>query len=62
MDILNITEKPEIDETIQEYEYHSYEPIAGTNLNNLVKLDYVLKRRTCSHTRLSRILFLTGSW
>jgi len=34
MDILNITEKPQIDETIQEYEYHSYEPIAGTNLNN----------------------------
>jgi len=34
MDILNITEKPQIDETIQENEYHSYEPIAGTNLNN----------------------------
>jgi len=34
MDILNITEKPQIDETIQEYEYHSYKPIAGTNLNN----------------------------
>jgi len=34
MDILNITEKPQIDETIQEYEYHSYEPIASTNLNN----------------------------
>jgi len=34
MDILNITEKPQIDETIEEYEFHSYEPIAGTNLNN----------------------------
>ena len=34
MDILNITEKPEIDESIEEYEYHSYEPITGTNLNN----------------------------
>jgi len=34
MDILNITEKPQIDETIEEYEYHSYEPTAGTNLNN----------------------------
>jgi len=34
MDILNITEKPEIDESIEEYEYHSYEPINGTNLNN----------------------------
>ena len=34
MSILNITEKPEIDVSIEEYEYHSYEPIAGTNLNN----------------------------
>jgi len=34
MDILNITEKPQIDETIEEYEYHSYKPIAGTYLNN----------------------------
>jgi len=33
MDILSITEKPEIDESIKEYEYHSYEPITSTNLN-----------------------------
>jgi len=33
MDILNITQKPEIDESIERYEYHSYEPITGTNLN-----------------------------
>jgi len=33
MDILNITEKPEIDQSIKEYEYHSYEPITGTDLN-----------------------------
>jgi len=33
MDILSITEKPEIDESIERYEYHSYEPITGTNLN-----------------------------
>ena len=33
MDILNITDKPEIDESIEEYEYHSYEPITGTDLN-----------------------------
>jgi len=33
MDILNITEKPEIDQSIEKYEYHSYEPIAGTDLN-----------------------------
>jgi len=33
MDILNVTEKPEIDQSIEEYEYHSYEPITGTDLN-----------------------------
>jgi len=33
MEILNITEKPEIDESIERYEYHSYEPITATDLN-----------------------------
>ena len=33
MDILNITQKPEIDESNERYEYHSYEPITGTDLN-----------------------------
>jgi len=34
MNILNITEKTQIDEAVEEYEYRSYEPITGTNLNN----------------------------
>ena len=34
MDILRVTENPVIDESIEEYEYHEYEPITGTNLNN----------------------------
>ena len=29
-----ITETPLIDESIEEYEYHEYDPITGTNLNN----------------------------
>jgi len=33
MDILSITQKPEIYESIKPYEYHSYEPITGTDLN-----------------------------
>jgi len=33
MDIFNITEKPGIDQSIEKYEYHSYEPITGTDLN-----------------------------
>jgi len=31
--IFNITEKTKIDESIEEYEYHSYVPITGTDLN-----------------------------
>ena len=33
-DILKFTETPLIDESIEEYEYHEYDPITGTNLNN----------------------------
>ena len=33
-EILSFTEKPIIDESIQEYEYHEYEPQTRTNLNS----------------------------
>ena len=33
-DILKFTETSLIDESIQEYEYHEYDPITDTNLNN----------------------------
>ena len=33
-DILKFTDSPIIDESIEKYEYHEYEPITGTNLNN----------------------------
>ena len=33
-DILEFTKTPNIDESIEEYEYHEYEPITGTSLNN----------------------------
>ena len=33
-DILKNTDTSIIDESIEEYEYHEYEPITGTNLNN----------------------------
>ena len=32
--ILKFTDNPNIDESIKEYEYHEYEPITGTSLNN----------------------------
>ena len=33
-DIWIFTETPIIDESIEEYEHHEYDPITGTNLNN----------------------------
>ena len=33
-DILKFTDNSIIDESIEEYEYHEYDPISGTNLNN----------------------------
>ena len=33
-DILKFTDSPIIDESIEECEYHEYEPITGTSLNN----------------------------
>ena len=33
-DILKFTDTPIIDESIEEYKYHAYEPITGTSLNN----------------------------
>ena len=33
-DILKFTEAPNIDESIEEYEYNEYDPITGTNLNS----------------------------
>ena len=33
-DILKFTDSPIIDESIEECEYHEYEPVTGTSLNN----------------------------
>ena len=33
-DILQFTDTPIIDESIEEYDYHEYEPITGSSLNN----------------------------
>ena len=33
-DILKFTETPIIEESIEEYEYHEYDPITSTNINN----------------------------
>ena len=33
-DILKFTDTLIVDESIEEYQYHEYDPITGTNLNN----------------------------
>jgi len=33
-EVLNITEIPIVDESIKKYEFHKYEPVAGTTLNS----------------------------
>ena len=48
-DILKFTDTPIIDESIEEYEYHEYEPITGTSLNMAVISELVMNRKTYSH-------------
>ena len=52
-DILKFTETPIIDESIEEYQYHDYEPITGTSLNNggdvRMMPELVSNRKTYSH-------------
>ena len=65
MDILNITKKPETDESIEKYEYHSNEPITGTDSNRPGEKGQILKHlkhKTCSHIRVTVIWFSATSW
>ena len=50
-DILKFTDTPIIDESIEEYESHEYEPITGTSLNNGGDISISIKRK-----KYSRIL------
>ena len=46
--ILKFTDTPIIYESIEEYEYHEYDPITGTSLNNGGDI-IILNRKMCSH-------------
>ena len=61
-DILNITEKLQIDKSIQEYEFHSYGPIAGTNLNNPGEIRLNIETQDLFTHPAESFLVLTGSW
>ena len=48
-DILKFIETPLMDERIEEYEYHEYDPIMAPILITVVISELVSNRKTCSH-------------
>ena len=56
--ILKFTETPFIDESIEEYEHHEYDPITGTNLNNCgdIRIN-IQSQNVFTHPRESYLLF-----
>ena len=57
-EILRFSEKPVIDESIQEYEYHEYEPQARTNLNSAGEINISIELQDLfTHPAESYIVF-----
>jgi len=57
-EILRFSEKPVIDESIQEYEYHEYEPQARTNLNSAGEININIELQDLfTHPAESYIVF-----
>ena len=48
-DILKFSDDPIIDESIDEYEYHEYEPIIGTSFNNGGDIRISIESKMYSH-------------
>ena len=57
-EILNFTESPLIDEGIEKYEYHEYEPAVGSNLNNTEEIRINIETQDLfTHPSESYLLF-----
>ena len=57
-DILKFTDIPIIDESMEEYEYHEYEPITGTSLNNGGDIRISIESQDmCTHPSESYLIF-----
>jgi len=57
-EILRFSEKPVVDESIQEYEYHEYEPQARTNLNSAGEININIELQDLfTHPAESYIVF-----
>ena len=60
-DILKFTDSPIIDESIEEYEYHEYEPITGTSLNNGDDIRISIESQDVfAHHSESYLIFITN--
>ena len=56
--ILKLTDTPIIDESIEEYEYHEYEPITGTNRHNGVDVRICIESQDVfTHPSESYLIF-----
>ena len=57
-DILKFAETPLIDESIEQYEYHEYDPITDTNLNNCgdIRID-IESQDVFTHPNESYLIF-----
>ena len=56
--MLQFTETPLIDESIEEYEYHKYDPLTGTNLNNGVDIRICIESQDVfTHLSESYLIF-----
>jgi len=57
-EILRFSEKPVVDESIQEYEYHEYELQARTNLNSAGEININIDLQDLfTHPAVSAIVF-----
>ena len=58
-DILKCTETPLIDESIEEYKYHEYDPITGINLNNDgdIRISIIESQDVFTHTSERYLIF-----
>ena len=55
-DISKFADTPIIDESIEEYEYHEYEPITGTRLNKGGDIRISVKSQAVIHTTQRELL------
>jgi len=59
-EILNITEVPIVDESIEKFEHHEYEPITGTSINNQGEIRINIEQQDLFFHLSEAFLFFEG--